>query len=104
MAWTTFYDLNIVQSTVWNDKTYYRTLKYKIPDPNVWRQCINKVVTKIGDIVTANSRRSWVGMKYYDPPNIRGLQIHEYIKDILLFGKIRKNMVTTWSNGRRYKL
>lgn len=85
---------------------YLGTENYKkalqVTKHTIYRNTVCRVVNKIGDILTAHRRRSWIGMPLYET-RPRGLQIHATIKSYILYGRVIKGTLKCHTDNKEYR-
>ncbi len=83
-----------------NPKHHIRVTR-RVPDPSPYRKAICKIMSKLGDILTAGRRRSWVGMPLYET-SPRGLYFYSKLKEILLYGRTFKGTIQGLTDNKQY--
>ena len=91
----------IIEGLMTNDLTgETKQFKVKVKDPSSYRQAVCRVASKLGDILSANRRRSWLGMPLYEDG--RGQYFYYRLKELLLYGRVLHGITTNKTSGRRY--
>lgn len=72
-----------------------------VPDPSSYRKAICILVTKLGDVLSAGRRKSWV-LDFVWAKHLRGLQMYCKVKDVLLYGRVHRGVVVWCKDGKRY--
>ena len=75
--------------------------KYLYTYSPIYQITICRLFSKIGDILTANRRFNWIGMRLYEN-NIRGIYFYTKIKDFILTGKIFKTVTSNNTDKKKY--
>ena len=100
MAWTCSI---ILSGYLQNAETgEIKPFKIKVKDPSPYRQAICRIMIKLGNILTAGRRRSWVGMPLYET-SPRGQYFYAKLKDMLLYRRVLHGIVKNATDGKRYR-
>lgn len=111
--WKCWLDYSIDYVDPSNPKHHYRVVA-RVNDLNMYRQCICKLVSTIGDLLCGGRlrnkhlyprngrRKSWFGDQIWSK-HLWGFYFHEKLKDILLYGRTLKGVALWHTTGQRYK-